>query len=116
MGTAELRRLHSPDVSDLKSLRPSGPFCLLVQAMVGPAGSRGEESFDILVCSPSWLEANIGDEIIDGRHHLIMQNYDYKKLWDYIASYCSNQSGRDWQEIAGRLALLGKWEFEDYRR
>ena len=83
--------------------------------MVGLVGKQGEESFDILVCSPSWLEDNIGDKIVDGRHHLIMRNYEYKKLWDYIDKYCSLQSGNNWQEVASRLARLGKWEFEDYR-
>jgi len=115
MEKAQLRRLHSPDVSDLSKFRPSGPFCVLVQAIVGPAGSPGEESFDILVCSPSWLDANIGDEIVDGRHHLIMRDYKYKRLWDYIDSYCSMQKGKDWQVIAVRMSRLGKWEFEDYR-
>jgi hypothetical protein len=47
---AELKRLHSPDVYKLEDYEPEGPFGILVQAIVGPAGAGGCESFDIVVC------------------------------------------------------------------
>ncbi|MCU1273492.1 MAG: hypothetical protein JWO48_923 [Bryobacterales bacterium] len=116
--TAELKRLHSPDVYDLRAYLPevSDNFGFLLQAMIGPKGIEGEESFDIQVCTPKWLIGHSGrTDIILGRHYLIMIEYDYDRLVEKIASFCNECSGETWQEIAGRLSRLGKWEFEDYQ-
>ncbi len=116
--TAELKRLHSPDVHDLRSFAPevSDNFGFLLQAMIGPKAMDGAESFDIVVCTPRWLsEHHDRSNIVLGRHYLIVFEYDYDRLVDMIADFCSKCSGQTWQEIAMRLGRLGKWEFEDYQ-
>ncbi len=114
---AELKRLHSPDIDDLEKYTPAQPDCFgfLVQAMIGPAGCQGEESFDMVVCTPEWLKRTRPAEFILGRHHLIVFKYDYKSLAAYIAALAEECTGETWQEIAQQLSRLGKWEFEDYR-
>jgi hypothetical protein len=114
---AELRRLHSPDIDDLEEYKPADSDCFgfLLQVMIGPAGGEGEESFDVLVCTPEWLKRTSTKEFILGRHHLIVFRYDYKSLVSYIAPYAEECSGKTWQEVAQQLSRFGKWEFEDYR-
>lgn len=112
---AELRKLHSPDVFDLKEFQPDGPFGLLIQAMVGPLGSDGEESFDVLVCTPEWFLANMGEDIVSGRHYLFMKRYDYGVLKQFIQDYCASCRDSSWEKVAQKLSRIGKWEFEDYR-
>jgi hypothetical protein len=118
MITAELKRLHSPDVMDLRQYVPDdrNNFGFLLQIMAAPKGEAGEESFDVVVCTPTWLIENLGEDgILIGRHHLVIDRYDYSKLQKYIASYCSKCTGATWSEAAIRLGRLGKWEFEDYK-
>jgi hypothetical protein len=117
MMQAELKRLHSPDVQDLKNYHPEEPdnFGFLLQAMIGPAGGEGEESFDMVVCTPEWINRNHAGEIVLGRHHVIVFEYNYERLAGYIAAYAQECTGETWQEVAQLLGRLGKWEFEDYR-
>jgi hypothetical protein len=89
---AKLRRLHSPDVYDLKGYSPDEPndFGFLLQAMIGPAGQEGEESFDMVICTPEWLRRNHSPtEIVLGRHHLIVFRYDYESLTNYIGAFAA---------------------------
>jgi hypothetical protein len=116
--TAELKRLHSPDVYDLRNFVPEiiDNFGFLLQAMIGPKGVDGEESFDIQVCTPKWLsDRQDPSDVVIGRHYLIVFGYDYDRLVNVIANFCEECSGKTWQEIAMRLDRLGKWEFEDYQ-
>jgi hypothetical protein len=83
--------------------------------MIGPATGLGEESFDIMVCTPEWLKRKYPETgIILGRHHLIVFRYDYQALEEYIAGFASRCCGETWQDLASQLSRLGKWEFEDY--
>lgn len=114
---AELKRLHSPDIYDLESFKPENPevFGFLLQAMIGPEGKDGEESFDIEVCTPRWLEETYGiDAAIIGRHHLIVREYNYEKIVSTIKSFLRHCSGDSWSEVAEKVSRLGRWEFEDY--
>lgn len=113
----ELRRLHSPDLPDMQSMHPDDPelFCILVQALIGPRGAAGEESFDFTVCTPKWLaQSLLKYKYTFGRHHLIVEYYDYNIIFGAINSLCQRTSGANWHEIAERLGRYGKWEFEDY--
>ena len=115
---AQLRRLHSPDVIELTTFRPEESDCFgfLLQVLAGPRGAEGEESFDVLVCTPEWLKrGHKSTDFIIGRHYLIVFEYDYDRLFKYLDEYCSRCHGETWQEIAGQLGRLGKWEFEDYK-
>lgn len=58
---AAIKAFHSPDVDpdpDLDHFTPAddADVGILVQLLVGPAGEQGEESFDVVVCTPRWLE------------------------------------------------------------
>lgn len=113
-----LKRLHSPDVVNLETFLPADPNCFsfLLQAMFGPEGSEGEESFDILVCTPGWLASEVARKgLVDGRHHLVVDNFDLAQIRSFLVVYARNCASKTWPEAATKLSRLGKWEFEDYR-
>ena len=102
---------------ELKAYVPKDPhdFGFLLQIMAGPVDEEGEESFDVVVCSARWLTHHLGpDGILVGRHHLIVDSYDYPKLERFLRDCFERCSGSSWEEVAAKLGRLGKWEFEDY--
>lgn len=113
----ELKSLHSPDVRDLENFTPkiSNNFSFLLQLMIGPQGKEGEESFDVEICTPMWLKTNYkSDDIVIGRHQIIIQKYDYDRLVQFINKYLTSCTGETWSDIVPKLSRLGRWEFEDY--
>jgi len=113
----KLKRLHSPDVQNLKEFVPDDleSFCILIQVMVGPANGDGEESFDIEVCTPGWLCKEVKKKkIVPGRHKLIVGRFDYEQIEQYIREFIARCKSDTWKETAERIARLGSWEFEDY--
>ena len=114
---AVLKRLHSPDVADFEAFAPRDPRCfsVLVQAMFGPEGTAGEESFDVVVCTPKWLEREAEIKgIAYPRHHLVVNDFDIERLRAFLDGYARQCVGETWQEVAVKLARLGRWEFDDY--
>jgi Immunity protein 8 len=114
---AELRALVTIEHEPIGSVRPeSDSFCISLRALVGPSGEPGEESFDFDVCSPAWLEAQLESRaIIGGRFLLIARNYDPPKIENDVRRRVAQATGKDWQEVAAKIARWSRWEFEDYR-
>jgi hypothetical protein len=80
---------------------------------------RGEESFDITVCSPEWLAQacrKVGG-IYNPRHHLVVdfEAFDKRALHAWIAARVQEVQTDTWAEVGERLSRLAYWEFEDYR-
>lgn len=114
----KLKHVLSPDVDDLSSYYPEDPdsFGFPLQLIIGPKDEAGEESFDVMVCTPTWISRNFAkDEIIMGRHYLILFEYHYERLINRINKYLQQCSGETWQEVANKVGRLGLWEFEDYQ-
>ncbi len=114
---AKLKSVHSPDIDNLSAYTPDDAdnFSFLLQVFVGPLGEEGEESFDIEVCTPKWLSDNYQlDDILIGRHLLIVFNYNYDRIINKIKSYVESCSGDRWDQLAEKIGRLGRWEFEDY--
>jgi hypothetical protein len=114
---AKLKGLHSADVSNLETWFPGDePFGFQLFAMIGPADSEGEESFDMTVCTPEWFarEQMRGQTIRSGEHTLFVTEYSYRALWNFIERAAQRSEGESWREIAGKLSWLGHWEFADY--
>jgi hypothetical protein len=115
---AELKHIISPEVDDPSSYHPEDEnnFGFLLQLIIGPKNQKGEESFQVMVCTPQWLSQHFGkDEIIIGRHYLILFEYNYQRLINRINKYLQHCSDDTWHEVAIKVGRFGLWEFEDYK-
>jgi len=113
---ASLKRLHSPDI-DVETFWPEDENCFgfLLEAMIGPEGGTGEESFGMQVCKPSWLaEKYAAEEVLFGRHFVIVFDYDMRRIEDRIRKYCERCVADNWGDISTMLGRIGKSEFENY--
>ena len=114
---AELRSFFCPDL-DLDSrhgVAQADGFLLTL--LVGPIGEPGEESFDITVCTPHWLEKRVehtGGPVI-GRHLLVVSTVDMNQIIAFVGARIAELEAPTWNELAGKIGRLGYWEFEDYR-
>jgi hypothetical protein len=118
MLTAQVKALSTIDHIALEDVRPEDPECfqILVRAMVGPRDQEGEESFDLKVCTPSWLaKVCAKDGFVLGVHYLIVDHYDLPKIRQLINRFIERCSGDTWQQVAQKVGRLAYWEFEDLR-
>jgi hypothetical protein len=114
---AEIKKLHSPDIYDLKNYQPAerNSFGFLLQIIVGEKGGKGEESFDVVVCTPQWLMSNFSkDDIVFGRHYLIVFEYNFERILSALQKQVESIEADTWKEIGEKIGRIGKWEFEDY--
>lgn len=98
--------------------RPDGEdFAVNVQALLGPIDGEGEESFQVTVCTPGWLLANLPmpKGLVFLRHHLVVERRDEALVEQAIRGLCLRTEGPDWTTVAAKLSRYGYWEFEDYR-
>lgn len=115
---AEIKLIYSLEIDDLESYSPDEPDCFgfSLRLIAGPQAQPGEESFDIQVCTPRWLLRHFPrEEVIVGRHFLIVFEYNFPRIRGKIEKFCERCTGETWNEVASKLSRLGYWEFEDYQ-
>jgi hypothetical protein len=104
-------------------------FGLSVQVFIGDTVSDEFDSFDLWVCSPSWLAARakerwppleqglraIPDAVMVGTGTWLMQRWDRAVFEHALDVVCESFSGGpDWGSVAARIGRLIPWEY-DYR-
>jgi hypothetical protein len=114
---AEVRRFDSPD-GDVASYVPEDPFDVrvFIQMVVGPRGDRGEESFNVVVCTPRSLERELRDRgHMIGRHLYLVELWDSARILADLQHAVESEEAPTWEELGTRIGRIGKWEFEDYK-
>lgn len=119
MISAQVKRISTWEGYDLESHVPQDTqkFSVLVRAVVGPRGGEGEESFDIHVCTPQWLDEQVEREgFVLGTHRLFVKTYDTAQIKKLVTKFIERYSGDSWQDVAEKISRIGQWEFEEYKQ
>ncbi|MBT0993552.1 hypothetical protein KIN34_04540 [Cellulomonas sp. DKR-3] len=116
---AELRGAHTlDDGRPVEEYHPADPADdgVRLRLLVGPADAPGEESFDVVVCTPRWIQ-RVADEHGPqiGRHLLVVSSLDLPAAVEFLAAHVASLEADDWAGLATELARVGYWEFEDYQ-
>lgn len=114
---AIVRSIYSTDV-DVDSYVPAVPEVdgIWVRFIIGPVVGPGEESFDVLICTPLWLKRVVEREGPQfGRHRLIVDPLDLPGAITFLKERFEDIEAENWSELGEKLGRLGYWEFEDYR-
>lgn len=86
-----------------------------IRILAGPVGEAGEESFDLNVCTPLWLQAEVARSgPIGGRHLLIVERWDAETVVRSLRELFTAGEADDWSALTQRLGRIGYWEFEGY--
>jgi len=112
---AEFRSLSSTDEIDLERYMPDDQqnFCFKLRVIAGLPNDIREDYFDIKVCTPQWLmKKKSNQDFIIGRHHLIVFEFNFERIKNFIQTFVENQTGDNWEEIAIKIGCLGKWQYE----
>lgn len=113
---AVIRAFHSVDIDVHTYQSPDPEFDgQWIRMLIGPQSGPGVESFDVLVCTPAWLQMQIqedGPQV--GRHRLIVYPFDLERAMAFLTQRVEQIEGVDWLELGNKLSRLGRWEFEDY--
>lgn len=125
---ARLKSIHAVGISGpLDSYVPDDPehFGFPIMVFIGPSDSDLVDSFDALVCTPSWLGENFDDPRVSrwsfespgaifGNRCIFLRRWDYVALVDAITGLCAFHEAGDWGMLADRLGRHIPWEY-DYR-
>jgi hypothetical protein len=115
----------SPDeTDDFVTWQPRDPmdFGVKVQLLAGTSGDQASDSFDILVCSPTWFAANwlgadanlarLPGSVLPGRRVWFMERWERDRFDRAIEHVLDVTAAGSWSEIANRLGRYIPWEFD----
>jgi hypothetical protein len=113
----EIKGFFSSDVGDLSTLRAerAEDVYFPLDLSIGPKGDRMVQLFEVLVATPEALRKRAGNRpYVLGRHHLIVMEYDWPKIQNYLRGLVQSCASNTWEEVAARLSRHFHWEYEDY--
>jgi hypothetical protein len=113
---ARLKALRSDAIPDLARWAPPDParFAVPLVLEVGPLGQRGRERFDLLAVSPRWLEERHRRRgVVLGRGLLLVLEWRYERIRDYLAREVERCGGATWPEVVRRVGRIAEWEGAD---
>ena len=112
--SAELKSLHSPDLTQDQEPVDPADASVLFEANIGPTGQAGTEVFSFVAITPRALARDHGTRW--GRGYLIVNHVSWAGVEAAVRNLISHCSGDNWAQVAEQLNREMHWEFEAYRK
>lgn len=110
---AEIRGLYSPDLGRDEIPTDPADAHFPVQALMGPLGGEGEESFEFTVVTRSALD-RLGLPRW-GRGLLVIESFSWEAVEEALQKLLRQCTGQDWEQVATSLNRFLCWEFDEYQ-
>jgi Immunity protein 8 len=108
---AEVRRIATHDGVDLSEISVSGVFHFAIRMDIGIRGHDGIDSFDLWICSTSWLE--LQSFPFSGQYLVIVDKFDARRIESFLRGEVIGISGRTSSEVLSKLSRFAYWEYSD---
>jgi hypothetical protein len=95
---------------DFSAYKPENPtnFSCDIEVVVGHSNSDDETSLLLRLCTPQWLTENHSEEdVIIGKALLIVFDYNYPRILQWLTRYVERCTGETWDEVATRVVYIG---------
>lgn len=116
---AELKDIFSLEIDcALAAYVPNEPttFAVGIRMLIGLPDTDASETFDVTVCTPAWIAAELtAERLMWGANLLVVETYDYATIELAIRNRIAQATGSTWVQIAQKISRWALWEFEDYR-
>jgi hypothetical protein len=81
---------------------------------IGIKGEKGEDFFEVLVASPTYLaRLKSGREPAFLRHVILAPDYNIPAAVALVEKYINSLEEDSWGKMAAKIGRLLRWEFED---
>ena len=113
---AEIKAYERTDNEDLSSYEAEDKqvFGFTLLFSIGVKGQEGADYFEVDVASPRYLEHLIPQPFFL-RHIILATDYNLPEAVTLVRKYVEALDGDSWEELAGKISRVARWEFEDYR-
>lgn len=83
---------------------------------IGEKGNNKSDTFIIRICTPMGLVRVLEDNhIINGRAMVIMAEYNFSHLWEWLEKKVSSCEGDTWAKCVENLRQFFDWEYDNLR-
>lgn len=107
--------------TNIRSWQPSQlrNFAISLSIDLGEKGrskDQGSDKFGLLVATPSALaKLPCQEGVIVDRPILIIEEYNWSKIWSNVEGKVEKCSGSTWNECGALLSRYFQWEYDDYK-
>jgi hypothetical protein len=92
-------------------------FGFMLTFAIGSEGSQGEDYFEVLVASATYLaQLKATQTPAFLRHVILSSDYNISAAVALVEKYISSLEEDSWEKLAAKINRVLRWEFEDYRK